>query len=107
MQNGYIESFNGRMRDELLNESLFFSIGHARSIIAAWVAAYNTERPHSLLGYATPANFAKTIATTASDAARDNSSASASVEGSKRRWMKDQWQVTASKDSACVCTARR
>jgi transposase InsO family protein len=49
MQNGYVESFNGRMRDELLNESLFFGISHARSAIAARVADYNTERPHSSL----------------------------------------------------------
>jgi putative transposase len=79
MQNGYVESFNGRMRDELLNESLFFGIGHARSAIAAWVADYNTERPHSSLGYATPADFARTIAATGSDAAPDDSSASAPV----------------------------
>jgi len=58
MQNGYVESFNGRMRDELLNETLFLSIGHARVEIAAWVEDYNRERPHSSLGYETPAAFA-------------------------------------------------
>jgi putative transposase len=47
MQNGYIESFNGRMRDELLNESLFLNLEQARQIVAAWVADYNTRRPHS------------------------------------------------------------
>ncbi|WP_443026204.1 IS3 family transposase [Sphingomonas sp. CCH20-B6] len=57
-QNGFVESFNGRMRDELLNETLFFTIGQARSILARWVDDYNTERPHSSLGYATPAAFA-------------------------------------------------
>ncbi|WP_440978636.1 IS3 family transposase [Sphingomonas pseudosanguinis] len=57
-QNGFAESFNGRMRDELLNETLFFTIGQARSILARWVDDYNTERPHSSLGYATPAAFA-------------------------------------------------
>ncbi|WP_440216472.1 IS3 family transposase [Chromobacterium piscinae] len=57
-QNGFVESFNGRMRDELLNETLFFTIGQARSILARWVNDYNTERPHSSLGYATPAAFA-------------------------------------------------
>ena len=56
-QNGFVESFNGRMRDELLNETLFFTIGQARSIMARWVDDYNTERPHSSLGYATPAAF--------------------------------------------------
>ncbi len=58
MQNGYVESFNGRMRDELLNETLFLSMDHARVQIAAWVEDYNQERPHSALGYETPAAFA-------------------------------------------------
>jgi transposase InsO family protein len=58
MQNGYAESFNGRMRDELLNETLFMGLDHARTSIAAWVADYNQERPHSALGYETPAAFA-------------------------------------------------
>ncbi|WP_346033068.1 integrase core domain-containing protein, partial [Erythrobacter westpacificensis] len=58
MQNGFCESFNGRMRDELLNETLFLSLAHARVEIAAWVEDYNRERPHSALGYATPATFA-------------------------------------------------
>ena len=58
MQNGYVESFNGRMRDELLNETLFLSMDHARVQIAAWVEDYNHERPHSALGYETPAAFA-------------------------------------------------
>ena len=57
-QNGFVESFNGRMRDELLNETLFFTIGQARTVLARWVDDYNTERPHSSLGYATPAAFA-------------------------------------------------
>ena len=46
------------MRDELLNETLFFTIGQARSILARWAHDYNTERPHSSLGYATPAAYA-------------------------------------------------
>jgi putative transposase len=46
MQNGYVESFNGRMRDELLNETLFLSMTHARVEITAWVEDYNRERPH-------------------------------------------------------------
>ncbi len=58
MQNGYAESFNGRMRDELLNETLFMSLDHARVAIAAWTNDYNQERPHSSLGYETPAAFA-------------------------------------------------
>ena len=61
MQNGYIESFNGRMRDELLNESLFVDLDQARQLINAWVADYNTARPHSSLGYRTPAAYAGTL----------------------------------------------
>jgi putative transposase len=61
MQNGYIESFNGRMRDELLNESLFIDLDQARRLIGAWVTDYNTARPHSSLGYKTPASYAGTL----------------------------------------------
>jgi len=49
MQNGFVESFNGRMRDELLNESLFLDLDHTRQLIGAWVTDYNTARPHSAL----------------------------------------------------------
>jgi transposase InsO family protein len=73
MQNGCVESFNGRMRDELLNESLFFGLDHARSAIAEWVDDYNPFRPHSSLGYKTPADVAGTIAATGSNAAQDES----------------------------------
>jgi putative transposase len=61
MQNGYIESFNGRMRDELLNESLFVDLDQARQLISAWVTDYNTARPHSSLVYKTPAAYADTL----------------------------------------------
>ena len=61
MQNGYIESFNGRMRDELLNESLFMDLDQARQLIGAWVTDYNTARPHSSLGYKTPVAYAGTL----------------------------------------------
>ena len=54
-------SFNGRMRDELLNESLFTNLDQARRLIGAWVADYNTARPHSSLGYKTPAAYAGTL----------------------------------------------
>jgi putative transposase len=64
MQNGFCESFNGRMRDELLNESLFFSLDHARQVIGAWADDYNTARPHSALGYRTPAAYAATLTAT-------------------------------------------
>ena len=64
MQNGYVESFNGKMRDELLNETLFFSLDQARTIISAWVEDYNTTRPHSSLAYQTPAAYAEKFAAT-------------------------------------------
>ncbi|WP_456815207.1 IS3 family transposase [Bradyrhizobium sp. USDA 4529] len=66
MQNGFVESFNGRMRDELLNETLFFDLNDTRTKLAAWVADYNGERPHSSLQYLTPAAYAATL--TATDA---------------------------------------
>ena len=55
VQNGFVESFNGRMRDELLNETLFFGLDHARQKLATWTKDYNTLRPHSSIGYQTPA----------------------------------------------------
>jgi putative transposase len=64
MQNGFCESFNGRMRDELLNETLFFGLDHARAKIGAWVNDYNHQRPHSSLGYLTPANYAANLTAT-------------------------------------------
>ena len=64
MQNGICEAFNGRMRDELLNETLFFGIQHARAAVARWTADYNHSRPHSALGYATPAAFAAQLTAT-------------------------------------------
>ena len=75
-QTAFIESFNGRMRDELLNETMFRSPVHARAVIANWVIDCNTQRPHSALGYKTPAVFALHLITaTAHHAAPDDSSA--------------------------------
>jgi transposase InsO family protein len=75
MQNGYVESFNGKMRDELLNETLFFSLDHARKTITEWVEDYNTRRPHSALAYQTPADFAAKLAATGLHAALNDGSA--------------------------------
>ena len=64
------------MRDEFLNETLLRNLAHARDLIAAWVADYNTETPHSALGYQTPAGFALHLTTAiARPAARDEGSA--------------------------------
>jgi putative transposase len=58
-QNAFIESFNGRLRDELLNETLFMSLDHVREALAIWQDDYNTVRPHSALNNLPPAIFAK------------------------------------------------
>jgi putative transposase len=63
MQNGICEAFNSKIRDELLNETLFFGLDQARSIVARWVDDYNRNRPHSALGYQTPATFAARLTT--------------------------------------------
>ena len=57
-QNAFVESFNGRLRDELLNETLFVSLAHARDRLAAWRLDYNTVRPHSAIGNMPPAIYA-------------------------------------------------
>lgn len=57
-QNAFIESFNGKFRDECLNEHWFTSLAHARAQIAVWRRDYNEQRPHSTLGYQPPAEFA-------------------------------------------------
>ena len=54
-ENGYCESSNGRMRDELLNGEIFYSLREAQIIIKKWRNLYNTKRPHSALGYRPPA----------------------------------------------------
>lgn len=58
MQNGFVESFNGRLRDECLNENLFRGYSQARRIIEHWRYDYNTERPHTSLGGLSPKEFA-------------------------------------------------
>lgn len=61
MQNAFIESFNGRLRDELLNETLFTSLAQARVALGCWMVDYNGFRPHSQLGWRTPSEFALTF----------------------------------------------
>jgi transposase InsO family protein len=61
-QNAYIESFNGRLRDECLNEHWFTSLAHARTVIEAWRREYNEERPKRALGGLTPSEYAKQLA---------------------------------------------
>ncbi len=58
IQNAFIESFNGRLREECLNQHLFLSLDDAQSKIEQWRSEYNRERPHSSLGYLPPEEFA-------------------------------------------------
>jgi transposase InsO family protein len=53
-ENGYVESFNGKLRDELLNREIFYSLDEARVLSERWRIHYNTKRPHSSLGYRSP-----------------------------------------------------
>ncbi len=64
-QNAYIESFNGRFRDECLNEHWFTSLSHAKVVIEAWRREYNEERPKKSLGGMTPSAYARQLATKA------------------------------------------
>jgi putative transposase len=61
IQNAFVESFNGRLRDELLNETLFRSLAHARAALEDWRGDYNPDRPHSRLGWLAPAAYAATL----------------------------------------------
>jgi len=66
VENAYIESFNGRFRDECLNEHWFINLGHARTLIEDWRIDYNQVRPHSSLGNLTPDEFIRKEAETGS-----------------------------------------
>jgi len=64
VQNAFIESFNGRLRDECLNEHDFTSLDELRTILAHWRAQYNSQRPHKSLGWRTPQEYAQELSTT-------------------------------------------
>jgi putative transposase len=83
-QNAYIESFNGKFRDECLNQNWFVDLGDARQIIAAWWVDYNTVRPHSSLGYQTPEEFAAAYAVAAPSHTTPHHPHHPHPEGSKR-----------------------
>ena len=72
MQNGYIESFNGKFRDECLNEQWFQTLPQARTCIAEWRRDYNEVRPHSSLGRIPPAQFAQQHRSNSNAAANTN-----------------------------------
>jgi putative transposase len=61
-ENGYVESFNGKLRDELLNGELFYTLHEAQVLVERWRQRYNAHRPHSALGYRPPAPETRTVA---------------------------------------------
>jgi putative transposase len=72
IQNAHCESFHSRVRDECLNEHWFLGLGDARQIVETWRQDYNQERPHSALGYQTPAAFAQRAVTAAMSLPEDD-----------------------------------
>ncbi|PJN92777.1 hypothetical protein CNY89_26710, partial [Amaricoccus sp. HAR-UPW-R2A-40] len=100
----FAESFQGKMRDECLNEHLFFSMNHARAVVAGWVEDFNTARPHSAIGYMTPAAMPHPETATGAGAAPPRklrtaarcyrrAKAQFSTRDSSRRWMSDWGHV--------------
>jgi putative transposase len=88
-QNGFIESFNGRLRDELLNETLFRSLPHARAALEAWWHDYNAERTHSKLGWDDPSGLCQRSQRRGHPQDRNLKS----IPDSRYRWMKNRGHV--------------
>jgi putative transposase len=106
-QNALIESFNGKFRDECLNQNWFVDLRHARELIEAWREDYNTVRPHSSLRYLTPEEFATSAATRPASPPRRSSLSSRRGQIRMCRypgvltydWTKNGGQVTANERS--------
>jgi len=81
-ENGYIESFNGRLRDEVLDREVFYSVKEAKVIVEGWRLEYNNHRPHSGLFYMTPAAFAAGCIPSASPTAQPQEYRTEIVENS-------------------------
>lgn len=84
VQNAFAESFIGRLRDELLNETLFRSLAHARAMLEAWRVDYNHSRPHSRLGWMSPAIYAaqrRPAALRSTDGSAPRTAATAAQQG--------------------------
>jgi putative transposase len=86
-QNAFVESFNGRLRDECLNENVFANLMEARQLIETWRLDYNTQRPHSSLGGLTPIEYANSVLLGARRAATltDGSAARPAAPASERK----------------------
>ena len=91
MQNGYIESFNGKFRDECLNEQWFETLQQARSAITLWRQDYNEVRPHSSCGRMPPAKLPELHRQRAGDAARISSLTTENSSRSLKRLESDRW----------------
>jgi len=81
-ENGYIESFNGKLRDGILDRELFYSVKEAKVIVEDWRLEYNNHRPHSGLGYMTPAAFAAGCIPSASPTAQPQEYRAENVDSS-------------------------
>ena len=92
-----------------LNETMFHNQAHARVVISAWVADYNTERPNSASDYQTPADYARDLTTAIARPASASGDCSTCANrrknqsGSSRSWMKVQWQVNCSRMTTARC----
>lgn len=98
VQNGHVESFNGRFRDECLNSNWFVNLADARRKIEAWRNEYNGERPHSSLGYRTPNEFAKICS--------ELTSRMAAIPPDRPSDLPDRTAVLADKGSLAPCPDR-
>jgi len=85
MQNGHVESFNGRLRDECLNTNWFANLWDARWKITGWRLHYNTRRPHSQWGYRTPDQFARSLSSAPSPPPESNRATAAPSQGQALR----------------------
>ncbi len=81
VQNAYVESFHGKLRDECLNASWFANLFDARAKIGAWKEEYNEERPHSSLGYVAPGVFARRVAALRSSRNRGGTPCAPQLDG--------------------------
>ena len=106
MQNGYVESFNGRFRDECLNASWFVNMVDAKQKIERWRIEYNGERPHSSLAYRTPSEFAKTCSEPTSRMAANPPAPPVELSGS-HDGARGQGSATPRKTGAPLPAARR
>jgi putative transposase len=113
-QNGHVESFHGRIRDECLNTSWFWNLWDARRKVGAWRIDYNQQRPHSSLNYQTPAEFAREWALATSPSACRNTTPPEPPQGQALRApaavltrLRLRGRAAYQKDDAAECVPQR